>query len=120
MSNLYYNALGNTYDTLTNINTGPFNSLTLHPYWTGNLWAQSTEHAIFFDFSNGDSDTLYASSGLYGMAVHPGNIIGVENYELETVATPEPATIALLGIGLVGLAGAEARRRRKKNAVDKS
>ena len=33
---------------------------------------------------------------------------------------PEPSTIALLGIGLAGLAGGAARRKWKKKAVDKS
>ncbi len=33
---------------------------------------------------------------------------------------PEPGTIALLGVGLAGLAGVGARRRLKKKAVDKS
>ncbi len=31
---------------------------------------------------------------------------------------PEPATVAMLGIGLVGLAGAQVRRMRKKKEVD--
>ncbi len=35
-------------------------------------------------------------------------------------AVPEPATVALLGIGIAGIAGAEVRRRLKKKVVDNS
>lgn len=39
-----------------------------------------------------------------------------DNFELQAVATPEPATLALFGSGLMGLYGAMARRRARKKA----
>ncbi len=54
---------------------------------------------------------------------YPGSFFGSESVDLVSVtdatSVPEPTTIALLGIGIAGIAGVEVRRRRKK-AVTKS
>ncbi|HYY56013.1 MAG TPA: PEP-CTERM sorting domain-containing protein [Pyrinomonadaceae bacterium] len=66
--------------------------------FNSSLAGHGTAIATFTSIDNGSAGRLYFLSGV--------------RYDFAPVATPEPATIALLGTGLAGI-GAALRRRRK-------
>jgi hypothetical protein len=86
--------------------TGDFQNLISFLYWSGTEYATNTGLAWRFGFTGGGKLTSDKGSNLYGLAVRSGDVAAA-------TSVPEPTTIALLGIGLAGMAVYGVRRRRQ-------
>lgn len=118
LGHLFYSELGNVGDidtsgTITSCsalgthcltNTGVFDSLDSHFYWSDTEYSVNSDEAWGLNFYYGWQDSM--DKGYYRAA------IAVQTAEVSFNQVPEPSTILLLGAGLAGFG--LLRRRLKK------
>lgn len=70
-------------------------------YWSGTAYTHDPDYTAWnFDMYTGEQRIGLQSSDLYGLAVRSGQVS----------LAPEPTTMLLFGVGLLGIAGVNRRR----------
>ncbi len=99
MGHLYYTVLGNSPGTGGFTNPGPFINLLGGPYWYGEPNQDTHPWHWYFSFNPGWQGLADCH---FAWAVMEGDVV------------PEPATLILLGAGVLGLAGMRRKIRKIK------
>ena len=96
-------------ENITGASSGVFNNVQSFFYWSGTEFAPNPVNAWDFHFSHpflvGNQDAIFKGNNMFAWAVHSGDV--------GASSVPEPGTIALLGLGLVGLLSFGRRLRRR-------
>ncbi len=82
-----------------------FSNVQSRLYWSGTEFAPNPDFAWAFLFNRGGQRADFRSNDWFAWAVHSGDV--------GASSVPLPGTIALMGLGLVGLLGFGRRQRRR-------